>query len=113
MGDRRVRCAVVSAVIAAAALSPAGSDAASRSCGTHHGNWRTTTAPADLTTPGHVGADLGATYLAVDPLDPNHIYATPDTRRIVRSLDGGCTWTTVFDLATLPNQPTDSFYTAT
>ena len=51
------------------------------------------------------------TALAVDPLDPNHLYASPDKTRILRSLDGGCTWTTVFDLAAVPGQPPDSFYT--
>src|SRR4051794_32622462 len=63
--------------------------------------WRVTVAPAGLHTFNHADAEQGASYLAVDPVDSKRLYATPDTKRILRSLDGGCTWRTVFDLAAL------------
>ncbi|MDQ1699381.1 MAG: Photosynthesis system assembly factor [Frankiaceae bacterium] len=101
------------AFVAGAITGNDGGPAAAASCGTRQGNWRTATAPAGLKTVAHNAVDMGAAYLAVDPLDSKRMYASPDARRIVRSLDGGCTWTTVFDLSSLPNQPGDSFYTRT
>lgn len=101
----------MSAALAAAVLvTPGASTAAASSCGTHHGNWRTTAAPTGLATFSHAGAGMGATYLAIDPLDPSHMYVSPDQVRVLRSLDGGCTWTKVFDLSALPDQPAGSFY---
>jgi hypothetical protein len=114
MSRWRTLCVVACTVITgSASLTTAGPTARAATCGTRHGNWRTTTAPAGLATFQHVGADMGAGSLAVDPLDANRLYASPDKTRIVRSLDGGCSWKSVFDLAALPNQPTDSFYTPT
>lgn len=107
--------AAVSAAAAGLALSPvmltvAGPQAAAASCGTRHGNWRMMAAPKGLAPVGHANVDRGATYFAVDPVDPNRLYASPDKRRILRSLDGGCTWRAVFDLSSLPSQPTGSLY---
>lgn len=89
---RTLRRVAVPAI--AAALVVPGNLAAAQQGGcptvTVRGAWTTAALPAD-----------GITAYAVEPLDPQRIYVTNGTT-LLRSTDGGCTWSEVFSVGSLP-----------
>jgi hypothetical protein len=108
-----VRRALATAVAAAAVavvvpgLLPAGTAAdglpsCSRPGGfTRVGDWVAAKAPRFTERLGGAGQELSS--YAVDPNDPKRVFVTNGTS-VVKSLDGGCTWTEIF---ALPDTPDD------
>ena len=108
----RVRRALATVVAAAAVavvvpgLLPVGSAAdglppCSRPGGfTRVGDWVAAKAPKFVERLGGAGQEL-STY-AVDPLDPRRVFVTNGTS-VMKSLDGGCTWTEIFALPETPD----------
>lgn len=79
-------------LIIAGVMSVTTGPARAASCSAHHhdGPW------------ARVDAPLEVDAIAADPLDPDRVLATDGTS-IVRTLDGGCSWSTVWELPTVPS----------
>src|SRR2546428_10959604 len=57
------------------------------------GHWRRLTVPTNPDGPGVMGLPTRMIRLAIDPAHPDELYAGVEMGRLVRSLDGGGTWT--------------------
>lgn len=103
-------CAGFVCVPAGSARIPAQAEGCPAAAG--HG-WQLAPAPAGLTAGDRGGWEATAPILAEDPLNPNQLYASVDGTGVQRSLDGGCTWRTVFQLSDIRSTDPTSPYAVT